>query len=162
MKREPVDYTKLSAYDPAYLSGEDYKLYGKYLQSLPYDPELMRFFHEQKRYLDHCRYISRRFSLCPHRKRKHGLFIGYMETGEDLPDNSKNPERLVIREESRREFMQAFNTLPEIHKTRFFTYMVRHVPIWKIARKQHVSASAVSHSVHVVKKLICEFFANRV
>ncbi len=47
--RKNVDYANAGRYDWTLFTAEDYKQYRKILESLPYDPKLAEFFHEQKR-----------------------------------------------------------------------------------------------------------------
>ena len=134
--KKNTDFKKKSAYDWSLFSSEDYRLYKDILETSPYDPELARFFYEQKRYGSRIRKQEERHRspLIP-------------SAGPDaLEEGVENVPPM-------REIREALNELTEPERRRFTAHLSGFSKK-DIAVSENVSVSSIVRSIKRARRRI--------
>ena len=134
--KKKIDFTERDAYDWTLFTAEDYRMYRKILEASPYDPELARFFYEQKR----------EESRIQKQESRHRSALGCACVQDRLPDGYENiPDMQEIRE--------AFFELSEPDRRRFSAHLSG-LPKKEIALSERVSLSTVGRSIKRARRRI--------
>ena len=140
MKKE-VDYEAATEYDWTLFTIEDEKAYRKILISMPYDPKLAQFFHEQKQMQRkensrRDRYLINRNADAVSRKRMEQMALNlYLEE-----EQQKEEIDTVTRELERLNFAD---------KRRLEAYFYEQKTFREIAEQEGVSKATVYRSIHL-------------
>lgn len=140
MKKE-VDYEAATEYDWTLFTIEDEKAYRKILISMPYDPKLAKFFHEQKQMQRkensrRDRYLINRNADTVSRKRMEQMALNlYLEE-----EQQKEEVDAVMREMERLNFTD---------KRRLEAYLYEQKTFREIAVRDGVSKTTVYRGVHM-------------
>ncbi len=137
--RKNIDFKKRNAYDWSLFSTEDYRLYKDTLEASPYDPELARFFYEQKRYGSRIR----------KQEERHRSLVSSSADPDALDEGIENvPPMQEIRE--------ALNELTGTERRRFTAHLSGFSKK-DIAVSENVSVSSVVRSIKRARKRIWMF-----
>ena len=140
MKKE-VDYEAATEYDWTLFTIEDEKAYRKILISMPYDPTLAQFFHEQKQMQrkensQRDRYLINRNADAVSRKRMEQMSLNlYLEE-----EQQKEETDSVMRE---------MEWLDSADKRRLEAYYYEQKTFQEIAEQEGVSKATVYRCVHM-------------
>lgn len=140
MKKE-VDYEAATEYDWTLFTIEDEKAYRKILISMPYDPKLAQFFHEQKQMQrkensQRDRYLINRNADAVSRKRMEQMALNlYLEE-----EQQKEETDSVMRE---------MEWLDSADKRRLEAYYYEQKTFREIAEQEGVSKATVYRSIHL-------------
>lgn len=126
---------KTQTYDFDRFTEEDALLYREILSSLPFDPELNRFFLEQRHEENRSQYLQKRYCA-----------ESTSQTLEFAP-RALSAEQEYFREETRRELDEAMLHLPFRVRRRVELRCMRGLSLSEIARIEQCSESAVEQSV---------------
>ena len=140
MKKE-VDYEAATEYDWTLFTREDEKAYRKILLSMPYDPKLAEFFHEQKqrqrredRQRD--RYLINKNTDAISRKRMEQMALNlYLEEKQ--------------QKEKIDEVMREIEQMDSADKKRLEAYFYEQKTFREIADREGVSAATVCRCIHL-------------
>ncbi len=144
MKKEEIHYESLTDFDSSLFSSEDWSAYKDLLSNIPYDPELARFFHEEKRHLQRMERSDRRhtaFSLDQSQFEK--------ESAEE------GPEEACMRAAGSTEFRQHLTMiLSETEMRRFSAWCFDDMSYTEIAAMEGISRQCISRTIdRSMKKL---------
>ena len=137
--KKNIDFKKRSAYDWSFFSAEDYRLYKDILEAAPYDPELARFFYEQKRYGSRIR----------KQEERHRSPLIPSADPDALEEGIENVPPM-------REIREALNELTEPERRRFAAHLSG-FSIKDIAVSENVSVSSVVRSIKRARRRIWMF-----
>ena len=136
-----VDYEAATEYDWTLFTREDEKAYRKILISMPYDPKLAQFFHEQKQMQrkensQRDRYLINRNAEAVSRKRMEQMALNlYLEE-----EKQKEETDSVMRE---------MEWLDSADKRRLEAYYYERKTFREIADQEGVSAATVCRCIHL-------------
>lgn len=134
--KKGIDFTRLSTYDWTLFTAEDYRLYREILEASPYDPELARFFYEQKRTENR---LQRQES-------RHRSQVSLSSALNVLDEGIENIPRME-------EIEEAFLELPERDRARLSAHLMG-LRKKEIALAESVSLSSVGRSIKRARKQV--------
>ena len=141
-----IDYTTLPFYDSRLLSREDRQLYRTLLPSIPYSPELMEFFHTEKRRQQNYERNRRR-----HLVRMPGTALELESlVSLDMPD----PEDLYLEKEERLKIQKQLEAVPKKHRKRFLRYCSSGKSYKAMAEEEGVTEGSIRYSVRLARQAI--------
>ena len=134
--KKHLDFTRRSAYDWTLFTAEDYRMYREILEASPYDPELARFFYEQKR-------TENRLKRQEARHRSNRSLSSALN---GLDEGIENIPRME-------EIKEAFSELPVRDSARLAAHLMG-IRKKEIALAESVSLSSVGRSIKRARKQI--------